>query len=763
LKRLRSRKFLQRLLLTISMTLLATSLIMATALYYNGERVLKRAAEKSNKQILDQIQYNLTFMDQQIRTFTMNLYMQEDTNLMMLFRSDDITEQNRLQNRLNSLLSTPFLHSMVIYNSFKNDYYSIGMDTDAAIVNLKDRIKRNDLPKFRIIPQLLEMKESDGSVRTAQVLSIYMYNFTPSNRSVMAVNVKSQWLYDNLALLKNSSEGYLLLMDEAGRVMNLDGETRKFAETAFVAQISGLQDNKLGTFPLDGEAYVVTTQRIEANGWRIALVKPYDVAFGSLARIKQWTVTFAVGFTLIMLFVAWWISRRLYSPIDSLVRQLQGDMAEEAQPPNGKGDEITYLSRTYSTISSRLALLQGDHFRQKQLVKNYYLRKMVLDSSSLPEREFRDIAARLELPVTPESRFLLCMLKLDDYVSFRDARKSSEKDLYRFAVTNIASEIIGAACPAEVIDMANDHFVVLIRSEGMPEDEEARLLAVIRHVQTSIEQLYGLSITAALSEEIASYRDITLGYMETAHIVNYRMVFGKQSLIVPRMVQANLRNPQLSLPLDMEKKMTDALKSGDRELLRQHLHAILQAVSKFHYHNIMHSLLRLIVLIDHTVKEINAYKARPIQFDAAACSKQLADRETLEDVYRLFDSILTDCIEQQQFPDSEKNELLVETIKRLIDEQFADPNLCQQSIADAVRMSSSYVGKLFKRSMSVTIPEYINELRLHKARQMLEKGVCTVNEISERVGYGNRSYFFKLFKKTFGVTPKEYQLARLAK
>ncbi len=77
-----------------------------------------------------------------------------------------------------------------------------------------------------------------------------------------------------------------------------------------------------------------------------------------------------------------------------------------------------------------------------------------------------------------------------------------------------------------------------------------------------------------------------------------------------------------------------------------------------------------------------------------------------------------------------------------------------------LRMTPAYVGRMFKQSEFVSVGEYINEVRLSHALEYLETKNFSIKEIMELVGYLNESTFFKLFKKKYGVTPKEYRLKR---
>jgi YesN/AraC family two-component response regulator len=104
--------------------------------------------------------------------------------------------------------------------------------------------------------------------------------------------------------------------------------------------------------------------------------------------------------------------------------------------------------------------------------------------------------------------------------------------------------------------------------------------------------------------------------------------------------------------------------------------------------------------------------------------------------------------------------MMLETVKELIEQRFTDINLSQQSIASTVKLSSAYIGKLFKESYNMSITEYMNEVRLNHAQKLLEGDSYTISEIMDKCGYANQSYFFRLFKGKVGTTPKEYRMKK---
>lgn len=98
--------------------------------------------------------------------------------------------------------------------------------------------------------------------------------------------------------------------------------------------------------------------------------------------------------------------------------------------------------------------------------------------------------------------------------------------------------------------------------------------------------------------------------------------------------------------------------------------------------------------------------------------------------------------------------------KRYIDEHY-EAKLRLEDVAEFLYMNPNYFSSLFKREMGLSFVDYVNELRIHKARSLLVETDEKVYEVSIQVGYSNFSYFNKLFKRLNGVTPQTYrELAR---
>ncbi len=101
----------------------------------------------------------------------------------------------------------------------------------------------------------------------------------------------------------------------------------------------------------------------------------------------------------------------------------------------------------------------------------------------------------------------------------------------------------------------------------------------------------------------------------------------------------------------------------------------------------------------------------------------------------------------------------LETIKLLFKhvETHYQEKLTISNMADLCGFSDSHFMKFFKQHMGISFIEYLNDYRLMMAARMLRASTDTIAAISEEIGFENLSYFNRLFKRKYGMTPSCYR------
>jgi two-component system response regulator YesN len=82
--------------------------------------------------------------------------------------------------------------------------------------------------------------------------------------------------------------------------------------------------------------------------------------------------------------------------------------------------------------------------------------------------------------------------------------------------------------------------------------------------------------------------------------------------------------------------------------------------------------------------------------------------------------------------------------------------LSLETVARNVFVSNYYLSHLFREELNMTFSDYVNKIRMEQSLALMKTTSKTVQEIAEAVGVSDASYFTKIFKKYYGVTPTSY-------
>ncbi|MCR5656940.1 MAG: response regulator [Butyrivibrio sp.] len=107
----------------------------------------------------------------------------------------------------------------------------------------------------------------------------------------------------------------------------------------------------------------------------------------------------------------------------------------------------------------------------------------------------------------------------------------------------------------------------------------------------------------------------------------------------------------------------------------------------------------------------------------------------------------------------EKSTDIIKTSKRYIEENFAK-DISLDDVSRVVNISPYYFSKIFKEESGLNFIEYLTNIRIDKAKELLLNSDYSMKEICSMCGYTDPNYFSRSFKKNVGVTPTEYKESR---
>lgn len=163
-----------------------------------------------------------------------------------------------------------------------------------------------------------------------------------------------------------------------------------------------------------------------------------------------------------------------------------------------------------------------------------------------------------------------------------------------------------------------------------------------------------------------------------------------------------------------------------------------------------HQQRNCLLLLNAAARNLN-YPISNLEF--ARMKEHMAGMVRLDDLVRLTGEYL------EQIFNKSRNGLLHSSVAAGI--QFMRQNygrdICLHEIAEHAALNESYFSNLFKKETGQSITEYLNKIRIEKAKELIARTNLKNYEIAERVGIMNASYFSTIFKKETGLTVQEYR------
>ncbi|AZK48536.1 response regulator [Paenibacillus lentus] len=150
----------------------------------------------------------------------------------------------------------------------------------------------------------------------------------------------------------------------------------------------------------------------------------------------------------------------------------------------------------------------------------------------------------------------------------------------------------------------------------------------------------------------------------------------------------------------------------------------------------------------------NSQTVNGFQFEIRAEALQSYER-LFNDLTELYLLAMSQLEEHRKY----RRKLNLAEIKQYVEANYCKPITLEQ-IAGAFFVSKEYLSRAFKNEFKQNLSDYIQQLRMEKSKKLLLEGEQPIRAIAESCGYEEVAYFYRVFKKHFGVAPGEMRKER---
>lgn len=438
-----------------------------------------------------------------------------------------------------------------------------------------------------------------------------------------------------------------------------------------------------------------------------------------------------VGFLLILLAM-----RITYVPLHQLTLKVTNGNESHL-----KKDYLGQLDHAFSSAAKERQLLLGklDHYRLS-------MQKSLLDS----------IANKFDVTVNADqSKEHSDLSYIDQFFDNSSNREifalkiaSSGKAFSASSIHNYLQEILPGKDSCIILDATSNSVIFLVNYVGLEPNKSEVLIEVLR----AFHQENGF--LSAISNGSASPLDIPSLYEN----VMYASSFWPEIPVADYRVLPPIP-ATLIYPYDKISQLTESLRRNDflntREVLKELFQVINRSIS---VENDIPDFFIRCILIDMLTGIISCIEQSNIDFDTyndlyyetlflcRSCSYVEKAEEIINNINKLID-----------FFENEFSSRIINAtqLKQIFEIAYSQPDFSIALLADKFHVSIAYMSYLIKKELGQNFSEYLWELRLDKAKELLLNSDMTVDEISIAVGYLNTSSFRRKFKQATGSTPSQ--------
>lgn len=389
----------------------------------------------------------------------------------------------------------------------------------------------------------------------------------------------------------------------------------------------------------------------------------------------------------------------------------------------------------------------------------YALReKFVTDLLGEAFRSEKDIEANIRiLGISLELTHLIpIILSIDDYARMEHKNSFNQRNLLNFSICNIGNEILSQYPTGILTHIERGTYCILLSfaHEASQAKIEETINALLHQLTSNYKNYLNISVSFCVGETTEHIMNISHSYTKAMETMGLTFYSGRQSILRSRPVTKATVNLS-GLDYSVEKNLLSQVSKGNYEKAEEIIQKSFQDMvnQKETRSNVQMKCTDLLSIITRVSKK-NQLDLNKIIADKISPDQIFIQFNTLAQLSEWFlDCFSNMCNEIRLQMPGDSN--YVKSAIAYMNRDYSKP-ISLQSIADEIGISIGYLSTIFKNETGQGFTNYLNSLRISSAIHMMELGERDFHKVAKACGFQDYAYFFKVFKKRMGITPKTY-------
>lgn len=706
---------------------------------------------------------NISFMERnyknEISTGKVATLLEDKINTGLIFL-DNISQTPIVDDYANSI-KTNYAYSTAIYNHLKYDYnnlnspyFSIGVAklTNDLVITPESTTDYNrfisdiniDPNKLPYLPSLFKNK-----LTSYFIVPKDMYMDESDNINIIRkVDYNSDSLYYFLTFYLEDFLNSMPLMDENGILFLLSNEVVYqsndiyFNENDYVYELDKINGYEVSNFTINNTVnYAIQSTSLPNVKYLYSVDK--KSMYSTVNDISKNIFILNLILLVLGISIVYVALKRTYKPITNILTLFGDEGVQICNDNSNFIDEFEFirnsiinLNNSNEDLNNYNKTLQNTIDNSLGTLQENFLRKVLYGvlSHDVIKTSLNDV--NLNILVDGGT---LCVVdingksNLEAALSYKDIIALRSNVLSKFNENNDLFKTFIVP-----IDYKKYCILFTIKDVSVVED-------TINNMISSIGKNSHLEITPYVSSPVANISDFNTAFLKVSNLLEYN------SAVITK---DDLENVNYSFSLEAESNIINYFTSQNIDKALQFLSDILDKNSQLDMYNtnnfkyvLLNTIRRILTEKDITLKQF--YKNNEeLFYEFNKCGNKDLKQCTVELFNKLFNDYFMDNNENIDNP-------LVSNILLYIQQNF-HKDISLADVADPFNLSEGYVCKLLKDSANITFKNYVNTLKVKKAKELLSDGNYKVSEVSKIVGFENTSSFIRMFKKYESISPGEY-------
>lgn len=405
-----------------------------------------------------------------------------------------------------------------------------------------------------------------------------------------------------------------------------------------------------------------------------------------------------------------------------------------------------------------IELYEKEREKKRILKKNQLFNDMISDRCSVSEIISRGLQLEIDLAAKEYNIILFQCWKEKTDVQV----ELSEQDIMNI----IAEKLEEKQCKAVYFNRESEGGAILVK--GKDRDE---LKCVVNKILKTLDQVTltwtGYRYFAGIGQCFTRLRDITKCYYQANKAFAYRLFDQTKNVVFSAELQDIDKDQGMRMNMDeidlgrMDKDiLEDFLKNGSQQEVADFIDTYIESIGKA---NMDSMIFRQYIVLDTNfaalrfLKKIGNKEER-LKEHHTKVGDLLTNISSRELTRNYLIKIVDLCIESRDQMSKSRLEGWIEDAKDYINEHYGDEKISLNAVAAYVNVSPNHFSRVFRQVEGKTFVEYLTQTRLNKAKEMLRCSSMKTSDIGSRLGYRDAHYFYYIFKKEVGCTPKDYRM-----